>query len=844
VGVTAAFDLNLFPFYRIKGQEWPQLPGLLTMLPPRRTARGRENDRLVIYLTFSGNDPFSASEYNQTSAQMARLFYRIPGSVTSAIRSVAETLNQLLVDRNLRTTGKGQYIIGRMILGVLHSSQFVFAQCGPTHVFHLAGKEVRQVHDPQISGRGLGIGQATPLYFSQLELNPGDQLVLCADLPTGWETALLGTSLATTESLRRELLTVTSEDLNAVQVEVQPGKGNLNVLKAMPAPAPAAPAASAPKRQIAFAENIAKPVPVLTSETPTQEMEQSFSDQAPEPFPTIPKDSAPVPPPAIPTSQVDSGHPASRFTRLLSGAEANRSESVPEVAAPQKNVESPTTTTGPKVRNDPARLVPPLVTSAKIITSPPAAQAGRFGSKRPAGELPEIKRPISQRKGVYRALANVILGFQSASQKISRGIRKFLPNLLPDSNEVEAQENGSSLAFIAIAIPVIIVTVAGLVYARYGRVTQYNDYYSMAMVQAAQAHGQTDPAEVRRAWDSTLYYLDLADRYQVTQDSLGLRQQAQTALDNLDSIVRLNFSPAIIGGLDRTLQISRMAATNTDLYLLDASRGSVIRATLGSQGYELDTSFACGPGQYGTLTVSKLLDIEALQMSNDFNARVMGIDTSGTLLYCGFNMTPEAVPLSPPPLGWQGITAFTLDTDGKYLYVLDPLGNNVWSFQGTSGKFTDSPTLFFGQQVPQSMSTSIDLAANNSDLYLLFADGHVTACPASHFQGVPLRCADPLTFVDNRPERQPGPRITDAVFNQMSFAAAPDPLLYLLEPLTRAVYYFSPRSDSLELRGQFRASVEQSNTLFNGSATAMTISPNRNIFFSIGSQVFYSSNVP
>jgi hypothetical protein len=78
----------------------------------------------------------------------------------------------------------------------------------------------------------------------------------------------------------------------------------------------------------------------------------------------------------------------------------------------------------------------------------------------------------------------------------------------------------------------------------------------------------------------------------------------------------------------------------------------------------------------------------------------------------------------------------------------------------------------------------------------------------------------------------------------MSFAAAPDPLLYLLEPLTRAVYYFSPRSDSLELRGQFRASVEQSNTLFNGSATAMTISPNRNIFFSIGSQVFYAPNVP
>ncbi len=817
------------------------MPGLITNLPPRRTARGRENDRLVIYLTFSGNDPFSASEYTQTAAQMARQFYQIPGSVTSAVRSVAEMLNQSLVERNLRTTGKGQYIIGRMVLGVLHGSQFVLAQCGPTHVFHLMGKEVRHVHDAQISGRGLGIGQATPLYFSQLELNTGDQMVFCSDLPSGWETSLLAKNPVTTESLRRELLTVTTEDLNAVQVEVLPGKGILNVLKAMPAPAPDA---AASKRQTAFAEHSARSVPASTAVTPAQAGQLPAVYQAAEPLPVPPQDSAPVPTPLIPTSQVDSGQPANRFARLISESGSEQEQDAAQVGNSQKTMAAPVTENRSKVRLESAQPVPPTLPASQPVVSRPASQTRRFVSGRAAGELPEIKRPITHPKGIYRGLANIILGLRAAGQKISRGINKFLPNLLPNGNEAESQEGGSSLAFIAIAIPLIVVTVAGLVYARYGRVAQYNDYYNMAMAQAAQAHGQTDPAEVRRAWDSTLYYLDLSDRYQVTPDSLNLRQEAQTALDNLDSIVRLNFSPAIVGGLDHTLQITRMTATNTDLYMLDATHGNVIRASLGSQGYEVDTNFVCGPGQYGTLNVGKLLDIEALQMSNDYNARVMGIDASGTLLYCGFNMTPEAVPLSAPPLGWQGIAAFTLDTDGKFLYVLDPLGNNIWSYQGASGKFTDTPTLFFGQQVPQGMSNSIDLAANNSDLYILFQDGHVTACPASHFEGVPLRCADPATFVDNRPERQPGPRITDAIFNQITFAAAPDPLLYLLEPLTRAVYYFSPRSDSLELRGQFRASVEQSNTLFSGSATSMTISPNRNIFFSIGSQVYYSTNVP
>lgn len=840
MGVTAAFDLNLLPLYRIKGQEWPQLPGLLTLVPPRRTARGRENDRLVIYLSFSGNDPFSASEYNQTAAQMGRQFYQSAGSVTSAIRSVAETLNQLLVDRNLRTTGKGQYIIGRMILGVLHGSQFVFAQCGPTHVFHLNGKDAHHIHDAQISGRGLGIGQATPLYLSQLELNSGDQLVLCSDLPSGWEPALLGKSLVTTDTLRRELLTITIEDINAVLVQVQPGKGNLNILKAMPAQTGDAAAA---KRQTAFAEHAARPVPAQVQDKSTTDNQPAPMDQASELALAASQDSVPVPPPGIPPSQVDSAQPASRFTRLISGSEAKSMAGAPKTELPARDVETPITANRSKVRGEPAfPSHPPMITKTTI--SRPAAKSRQFVSGRAAEELPEIKRPITHKKGLYRGLANIFLGIQAATRKISKGIGKFLPSLLPNPEDAESQDNGSSLAFIAIAIPVIVVTIAGLVYARYGRVTQYQDYYNMALVQAAQAHGQTDPIEVRRAWDSTLYYLDLSDRYQVTQNSLNLRQEAQAALDNLDSIVRLDFSPAIIGGVDRTVLIDRMAATNTDLYMLDATRGSVIRATLGSQGYEVDTSFVCAPGQYGTLTVGKLIDIEALQMSNDYNARVMGIDANGTLLYCGFNMTPEAVPLGPPPLGWQEIAAFTLDTDGRFLYVLDPLGNNIWSYQGTSGKFTDSPTLFFGQQVPQSMSTSIDLAANSSDLYILFDDGHVTACPASHFEGVPLRCADPVTFVDNRPERQPGPRITDAIFNQMTFAAAPDPLLYLLEPLTRAVYYFSPRSDSLELRGQFRASVEQSNTLFSGSATAMTISPNRNIFFSIGSQVFYATNVP
>jgi len=805
VGVAAEFDLNLSPIYRIKGQEWPQLPGLLTATPPKRPARGREEDCLVLYLTLSGNTPFSSAEYNQITNQMAQRFYRTAGSLTSAVRSTAEALNHFLLQRNLRTTGKGQYTIGRLILGVLRGSQFVLAQCGPTHVFQLGTSEARQIHDAQIAGRGLGFSQTTPAYFSQFDLSAGDLLVLCTNLPSGWETTLLGERSAAAEALRRKLISITNDDLNAVMVQVQSGKGRLSILKA---PRPAAEQAEAPEASGQGLDQQPAPGPAAPRRTPPR------TDTSP----------GPKRGPHRPSLQVQSGRPASRFARLLNGQQE------------------------PQAAGKAAAQTPPP-SSAKPSAPPPAAsgaraapQRGRFVSPRTAsGEIPEIKRPVSpRRQSIFRGLAKTLQGVRAGGQKISNAIQALLPNLLPGLRDSEPQ-SGSSMAFLAVVVPLVMVTIASVIYTRYGTVTQYQANYEKALEQGSLARGQSDPTEVRRAWDSTLYYLDRAEGYRKTQESQNLRQEAQTALDNMDGILRLDFNRATIGSLSSSVQISQMAATDTDLYLLDSGRGAVMRAFMTSQGYEVDPEFRCDPGQYGTTMVRPLIAIKSLPMSNIYNARVLAMDSGGTLLYCGLS-DPVAVTLVPPQLGWRGIAAFALDADGKNLYVLDPPGNAIWQYAGTFGEFSDLPIMFFGEQVPQNMNTAMDLAANNADLYLLFQDGHVTVCPQIRYDVAPMRCTDPATFVDTRPERQPGPKINDAIFTRMTFASAPDPSLYMLEPLTKAVYRFSPRSDSLELRGQFRAAIDQ--PLSSGPATAMAISPNRFIFLSVGNQVFYATDVP
>jgi hypothetical protein len=221
--VAAPFDLNLLPFYRIKGQEWPQIPGLRIIAPQKRAARGREDDQLIVHLTLAGNTPFSSADYDKLITGLTERFHRSPGAVTSALRAGADSINQTLVERNMRTTSKGQYVIGRLILVVLRGPQVFLALCGPTHVFYRSGSGFRHIHEEQSAKSGLGVSQTTPIHFSQADLHPGDMLALCAALPPGWEEALKE-ERGSFETLRRGLLSVSSEDLNAVLVQVKAGK--------------------------------------------------------------------------------------------------------------------------------------------------------------------------------------------------------------------------------------------------------------------------------------------------------------------------------------------------------------------------------------------------------------------------------------------------------------------------------------------------------------------------------------------------------------------------------------------------------------------------------------------
>lgn len=758
-------DLNLLPCSRLRGQEVIELPGLVILAPPRRAARGREDEILLIYLVCSGN--VSAGDYAQWTARLGQRFYRTAGALTSALRAAVDDLNRILLERNLGLAGKNRPIVGRLVLAVLRGQQLMLAQVGPTHVFHLGREAVLHLHEAQAAGRGLGLSQHAPLSFNRLELQPGDRLVLSALQPAGWEALLRSEECKTNlTGLRRSLLAFSGEDVSAVLVQVQKGQGRIHVLR--------------PGQEAA----------IFSEERPTASP------------PAQPAESSPAP-----------------------------------VAAPGASAG-----TSPAVAGSEAASKAAVSFGVPGRQGAAATRPGLFVRPRVEGELPEIiRRPERRGRAFYRGAARAVRGGRRLGERLKATFVRFLPRLLPGSSDPVTSLPSSVMAFAAVAVPVIVVTLAAVIYFRYGTLVQYQENMQLAVNALQSGDRSGDPAEARRLWEAAVYYVEQAERSRQTTDSAMLRQQAQARLDALDGIVRLDFREALLVRLDKSVQVTRLAASMTDLYLLDAARGSVMRAFLTQDGYEIDPDFRCEAGTYDGHVVGALIDIAALPKINAYQAAVLALDAGGTLLYCAPQSAPRALPLAAPELGWRGITAFTLDVDNRNLYVLDSAAGMVWMYGGDLLDFSSLPAMFFGEQVPQNMQQAVDLAVNGDDLYLLFRDGHVAACTLSRLAVQPTRCRDPLTMVDDRLQRKSGPTLMDALFAAMTFASPPDPSLYFLEPNTQAVYRFNPRAEGLALQGQFRAESRFAREQFTAAASAFAFSPDRRLFLCVGNQVYYAN---
>lgn len=811
-------DIHLSPLYRIQGQEQAEMPGVLAWMPPKTAARGREQDRLIVYLALTGNATLTVNEYRAFAEDVANVFYQTPRAVTSALRTAADWLNKTLLERNMASSSRGQYTLAWLALAVIRENQCIFSLSGPMHAYAFSASGSRHFFEPSISGKGLGSGQTINLHYAQTDLAANDQLLFCARVPNAWQTPLTDAQPSSFDAMRRRLTALTSEDLNAVLVHAVNGSGSIHLIKGLQSPK-VEEVVAAPIEEPVQEETPAPPAPLpasnpLTSElVPAPEVEStsahvlqpsaySIAPQQPEPasnpLASLPQTGKTVPrvyPASIPRAQPQTAEP-----------------SVEKVEAANVQIENI------EKKETPA----PVEVSSAPVEQQPAAP----------------REPSPQTRQAAKVIVNVMQSARRLSATAGERFRNFLPRLLPGSETTEPSSISSNafMLFMAMLIPLIVVTVLSVVYLRYGRNEQYDAYLQQAQEMRQQALSLTNPVEQRIAWENVLGNVEQAEKHRQTEDTINLKNEAQTQRDTLLGIIRLQFNPAFSTSLD--IDVSRMAAGDSDLYLLNAENGEVLRALpSGNGGFELDTTFRCKPGDNNS--VGPLVDILPLPINNIYGATVLGIDVRGNLLYCKpGNNVAQFAQLPVPDTNWGRVTSFVLD--GNSLYVLDADSRAVWVYIGKDGTFLDAPYFFFGQQTPAQDAT--DFVVSGDEMFLLHGDGRSSNCFYSRNDISASKCKDPLPYFNPFPAYADTNLFAETHFTQILFAAPPDPSILILDSDGQSVMRFTPRT--LELQSQYRPTTGNSNPIPAGPVSAVAVSPDHVLFFAVNRQVYFAVNMP
>jgi uncharacterized membrane protein len=807
--MSTDLDLDVLPIYRLGGFEQPAMPGLHLAIPPRRTARGRAADLLILMLELKGNAPLSVNQQSHLLAEISNTYYQHRGSVTASIRAAIEHLNQILLDRNKKSAETGLQSVGLLTAIVARESAIYLAQSGPMHTFVITPGDTVHLYNAQNSGRGLGVSSTPSVHFFQTGMENGGLVLGSPAPPPTWTAGNLKASYRLRlENLHRSLINQAGPDLAAIIIKVRPGKGELHLLQPIPGrqAEESFPSSAPPASRPDLATTSSAAVEFRT-ETPAQPQQPSPQDNQAGGL-SAPMTSDPTPPQSpvpgeIQESELPDEQAATRVHPPPVAPEASPPIPIPAVKPVLEDTAPP----------------PTRGASAPAETSAAAERETTTGARR---------RSIGER--IAPALLALNQSAGNAWERTTRSLRTLLGRMTPGGDAFSLPS--SVMVSIAVIIPLVIVTIALTTYLRRGLAGQHEVYLERASQAASQAAEITDPVQARAAWGTTLDQVATAEAYGRSEGSDALHAQAQGALDQLDGVTRLAFQPALTRSYNENVEISRLISTPEDIYMLNAADGSVLRAWLSARGYEPDATFSCGPGVYGSITVGELIDIAPLPKGNDFNATMLALDRNGNLIYCIPGKPPIAAPLVPPDSNWGEPKSIAIDSGS--LYVLDPVTNAVWLYRGANYNFGDRPSLFFTDEIPP-LADVIDLAANRQDLYLLHEDGHLTTCTGSDLDVAPTRCTDPAPFSDSRPGREPEVAvIPETQFSQILFTAPPDPSVYLLDPVSQAIYHFS-------LRLTFQRQFQSQEPLSENPAVAFTVSPNRTVFLAIGNEVYYAT---
>ena len=739
----------------------------LHITDPPRRASRSRKADRLILLLSFDVPAFSDERLADLLTRLEGIYFQKTGSTTSAMKELIEDLNNLILNLNLKNAGKRPQVTGTIGVIVVRGDLLFLAQCGPGHPFGLVPGKVDYLQDENLAMRGLGSSRTPTVYYSQMQFTTGDKFLFSTTLPDGWDADTFTAAYGAALHTAQKRFMADAGE-DLVGLMLDAEPGS-GQIHLLQAPA-------SPQIPVNHPQASKTPPPPAVSEQEPRPIEQQST-----PAFTLPPLTAE--PQSIPRKRVESRSAGEEPTRFQE----------PELA--------PTT-----ISWEPEESQPP-----RRKEGGPSLQAREFAAR------------------LAPALLKGLQGVQEFGKKTLGGLKKLLQRVMPSEELIKIPTG--TMAFIAVAVPLLVVTVAGLVYAQIGRNQQYEQYFEQAQLMAQAAMAEPEVNAQREAWLQSITLLDTATDYLPSDEAESLRQQAVEALDKIDSVSRLTLEPAISGNLSHSVQIRKMMATSRELFMLDIDSDSVMRAWLAGSKFEIDPDFSCGAGKYGSIIVRELIDL-ALLPDNPDKAILVAMDRGGNLLYCFKDKPPVAITLTPPDSYWGKPIAITVENEK--LYVLDEQLNMVWIYHPTdsSYQFRDAPFFYFTDEVP-TMQETVDFAVDQEQLFLLYVSGETTTCKYTGLEEAPATCTAPSIYNDTRLGREPGPIIPDAVFYQIQHTQPPEPALFYLDPINRSVYHFSLK---LNLWQQYKPE----EGLEEGYITAFAVSPTKTIFLALENKVFLS----
>ncbi|MHB8808267.1 MAG: hypothetical protein ACYC59_11920 [Anaerolineaceae bacterium] len=778
-------DFHTYPLKITNGVELVAAEESLVMASSLKSHRHRKGEILALLLDFNHPAAITGSEIKKITAEAGKTFFETPGSVTNALQTAAGFINTALLERNL-SADSSELLQAAGCFAVSHNGYLFVAQAGSAHIFLIEAESFTHFQNPDANERGLGAARRFALNFQQATLTAGDLVVLTTHAPATWdEEHLKGSHQLSMDQVHRRLMNQLQEDLAAVVIKCKEGKGTVQEEK-------------------------------WSEEIPGLNQNQANPEEKKEDLP------------ANEIEEIESKHPDLEAQEDFSNQHSTSDAEIP----PHENF--PTRDLSPEKILDEIPIEPGRPEKAHSVDEnkayeeePRRVRKSEYVKNRPG------KKPGGQTSKTKNALQDFFI--------------KLGSRLTADSGSLEGSGSSHLLNTIVIAIPLILITAAVLVYVYSGRREQHQTYLDEAQSYISQATTIEDASQQREYWTKAYDTVLKAREFGDSDLSDTLLTQTQTIIDDMDLVTRLDFRPATTSQFSQDVVLTKIKSNDSGIYLLDSAGGSIFRTVANSKGfYEVDAAFQCGPGTYGVITLGKIVDFTTLP-TNTHAYEVLAVDAGGNLLYCSPENEPVPGSLIPPESEWGRIAAMSLD---EYtLYVVDADNNRIWSFSGHDFEiaamagivFSSHPVDFLGSE-EVNLGGTVDLIVNKEDVFILHEDSHMTTCQYNSYrEGNATECLDPTAYGDSRIGYEKNPLIYfDTQFRVIQETTYPNSAFYILDAKQRAVLQYSYQ---LNLERMLKPQPSKTYPLPETEMTGVGISTEKELFLAFGNQL-YVGNLP